>query len=130
MKDIDWNLIKVLVVDDDEILLKTIDKYIKTIGCTGAYAKNGEEAVEFASRYNFDLCFMDLLMPKMGGVAATQILREKINATFPIIALTSSTMKADKEKCRDIGMQDYINKPVSLKLVKDIISTYGIKNEI
>ncbi len=129
MESIDWRLIKVLVVDDDRMIQKMLAKFFEKIGCVGAYASNGVDAIKFVKRYSFDVCFMDLFMPKMGGVEATQIIHEKVDSKLPIIALTASCMHADKEKCKDIGMQDYIQKPVSLDVIKGAIEQYGVKSE-
>ncbi|VAX37346.1 hypothetical protein MNBD_UNCLBAC01-883 [hydrothermal vent metagenome] len=127
--DINWELIKVLVVDDDKTTRKTLEKFFQKIGCIGAYVNNGKEAIEIIKKYNFDLCFMDLFMPEMGGVEATQIIRDEVDAVLPIVALTSSSMKADKDKCVDIGMQDYMNKPVSMAQIKEIVATYGVRQK-
>lgn len=126
MKDIDWSLIKILVVDDDATTRKMLEKFVKTIGCTVACAENGLEALEFAKKYRFDMCIMDLMMPQMGGIEAALIINEEIDSVLPIIALTSSSLKSDKEKCEDIGMKDFINKPVSIKEVKGIIAEYAV----
>lgn len=130
MEPIDWKLVKVLVVDDDALIRKTMVKFFDIIGCVGAYAENGLEAIKLLKRYNFDMCFMDLFMPEMGGVEATQIIHESIAPKLPIIALTSSSIQADKDKCADIGMQDFIQKPVNVEMIKDVIRQYGVKNEI
>ncbi len=127
MNDIDWRLIKVLVVDDDDSLRRTLAKFFDKIGCVGAYAANGIEALNLTRTYNFDVCLMDLFMPQMGGVEAAQIIHDEINPQLPIIALTSSSMAADQEKCEDVGMQDYLIKPVSLDVLKDVLRKYGTK---
>ena len=129
METIDWKLIKVLVVDDDILVHKTMAKFFDIIGCVGAYAENGLGAIKLLKRYNFDICFMDLFMPEMGGVEATQIIHEGIASKLPIIALTSSNIQADKNKCEDIGMQDFIQKPINIEMIKDIIRQYGVKRE-
>lgn len=128
MKDIDWSLIKILIVDDDTTTRKMLEKFMQTIGCSVACAKNGLEALEFARKYRFDMCIMDLMMPQMGGIEAALIIHEEIDSALPIVALTSSSLKADKEKCEDIGMKDFINKPVSIKEVKGIITEYAVKS--
>jgi len=129
MESIDWRLIKVLVVDDDDTVRRTLAKFFEKIGCVGAYASNGADAIKLVKKYNFDLCFMDLFMPEMGGVEATQMIHDTADPKIPIIALTSSSMDVDKEKCSEIGMQDYVQKPVDLDLIKDIIERYGVKRE-
>jgi CheY-like chemotaxis protein len=126
MKKIDWKLIKVLVVDDDPTVLKLLKKYIDKIGCAGAYAENGKQAIAMIKQYNFDICFMDLIMPEMGGIEATFLIREEYDQKIPIIALTALSLKANKEKCLEIGMNDFINKPVSLEMIKDVIQRFAL----
>jgi CheY-like chemotaxis protein len=127
MDNADWGLIKVLVVDDEKTTLKLMEKFIEKIGCVGVYVENGKQAVDMIKNYNFDLCFMDLFMPEMGGIEATTIIREDLNEKLPIIAITSSTMESDKEKCLDIGMNDYIQKPLKPDIIKEHVSKYGVK---
>ncbi len=110
-------------------VLKTMKRFIKKLGCAGAYAGNGLEAIEMIRRYNFDLCFMDLLMPEMGGVDAAYLLRTKYRKRLPIIAVTSQTMTADQQRCHDVGMNDFVPKPIDFQTIKEKIQQYGI-NEI
>jgi len=127
MTKIDWNLIKVLVVEDDATTREMLSLFLKKIGCMYAVACNGLEAIDLTKTYNFDVCFMDLFMPKMGGVEATLIIREEIDQRLPIIALTSADMSANKKKCLDVGMNDYIQKPIGIKKLREFVKCYGVK---
>lgn len=128
MSEIYWGLIKVLVVDDDQTSLRIMEAMIKKIGCVGAYAQNGNQAIELVKNYRFDLCFMDVMMPEMGGVEATSVIKENYDAKLPIIAITSSNMKATKEICTEVGMDDFITKPVTFDIIKDMIAKYAVKS--
>ena len=128
MQDIQWNLIKVLVVDDDKTSRMIMEGFMKSIGCIGAYVEDGEKAVEILKVHNFDICFMDIMMPVMGGIEATQIIRETIDKDLPIIAITGSTMQSDKQLCEDVGMNGYIQKPLQIEFIRDKIIEFGIKN--
>ena len=118
-------LIKVLFVEDEETMYKLLEKFAAKIGCPAAFARNGEEAVELAKQYRFDVCFMDLFMPKMNGVTATMVIHEEIDHTLPVVALTSSSIDADEEKCKDSGMVGFLTKPVTQKSLKEAIVQYG-----
>jgi len=79
---------------------------------------NGKEAVEAASDRRFDVILMDIHMPEMDGIRATRNIREcerSTGAHIPIIAMTASAMKQDREACLAAGMDDYVSKPISLE---------------
>ncbi|MBF0330964.1 MAG: response regulator [Candidatus Omnitrophica bacterium] len=122
MKDV-----RVLIVDDDPTALKLMANFIGRIGCQADFAKNGREAVEKVRATGFDICFMDILMPEMNGVEATQIIREELSRQMPIIAITSSMMKTTRETCFDVGMNDFVVKPVSLETISAMVNQYVLK---
>ena len=127
MNDINWSSIRVLVADDDDSALRLMEGLISKLGCQGTYVKNGMEAVDQCRGSLFDICFMDIMMPRMGGVEATQIIRDEGSKDMPVIAITSSNMQATRDKCTDVGMQDFIVKPVSLEIIKGAIEQYALK---
>ena len=129
MDDIDYRLIKILVVDDDKTTLQIMEKIIDSLGCVGKYVENGKQAVELVKSYDFDLCFMDLFMPEMGGIEATSIIRDELDERLPIIAITSDKMESTKDSCEEIGMNDFIQKPVDLEIIKEYILKYGVKKK-
>lgn len=118
--------IKVLVVEDiplNQLLMKTLlDEF--EFECD--IASNGKIAIEKLEASVYDLILMDLQMPVMNGFEATEFIRKKMNSKIPIIALTADVTTVDLEKCKAVGMNDYISKPVDerilyakiLKLVK------------
>jgi len=83
-------------------------------------ARNGVEAIEKSAAENFDLIFMDIKMPIMDGFAATRALRESGLRT-PIIALTANATADEQEKCLREGMDDYLSKPIELRLLRNAI---------
>jgi signal transduction histidine kinase len=105
----------ILLADDNEPNLNTLSSYLTARGYEIRIAKNGQEAVEKARSEKPDLILMDIQMPIMDGLEATQKIRQYPDlASTPIIALTALAMKGDKEKCLAAGANDYITKPVRL----------------
>jgi PAS domain S-box-containing protein len=74
-------------------------------------AIHGKEAIDFVKAQSFDLILMDIQMPEMNGWEATHYLRNELNIQTPIIALTANAIKGEKEKCLNLGMNDYLSKP-------------------
>jgi CheY-like chemotaxis protein len=118
---------RVLVVDDDPVFLRLMEGILDKLGCVYHAAHDGKEAVAVLKGYSFDICFMDIMMPRMNGIEAAQIIRDEITKVLPIIAITASQMKATHEKCLDVGMNDFVVKPVSMEIVQDKIQTYALK---
>jgi CheY-like chemotaxis protein len=88
---------------------------------------NGREALEALKRASFDLVFMDVQMPKMGGVEATAAIRQQEQGTghhLPIVALTANAMKGDHEKYLASGMDGYLAKPIRLAELDQILEEY------
>ena len=68
-------------------------------------------AVEKVKNNQYDIVLMDMQMPEMGGIEATQIIRNELHNNVPIIALTANAIKGDADKCKQAGMNDYVSKP-------------------
>ncbi len=116
---------RILVVDDNEMNMMLMVDYLGSLGYECIEAKNGLEALQIALKENPDLILMDIQMPVMNGLEATKKIREipQFNRT-PIIAVTSFAMADDYERCIQAGANDYLSKPVPLKLLKQTISKY------
>ena len=104
---------RILIVDDEEKLRKAIVKYAKFQGYEAVEAADGEEAVELCRRQSFDLILLDVMMPKMDGIAACRQIR-KICDT-PIIMLTAKGEEYDRIIGFESGADDYVLKPFSPK---------------
>jgi len=109
--------IKVLVVEDialNQLLMKTL---LDDFGFERDIAENGKIAIEKLQKKSYDIILMDLQMPEMNGFEATDYIRNKMNSKIPIIALTADVTTVDLAKCKAVGMNDYIAKPVDEKLL-------------
>lgn len=120
--------INVLVVDDNQINRLLVNKVLKKWGATADFAENGREAVEkIEANLNYDAVLMDIHMPEMGGLEATQIIRSKSESYFqqlPIIALTASMLNTEINQITHAGMNDYLLKPFDPKTLYTKLSRY------
>ena len=113
---------KILIVEDTDSIIMLLSEYLRYKGYQIIVARNGMEGVELASKEKPDLILMDVMMPVMNGVEATEKIRaEKDLRDIPIIALTALAMAGDKERCLKAGMNDYLSKPVQMKELEDLI---------
>lgn len=118
----------ILLVDDNEPNRDTVSSYLIAKGYEIRVAQNGQEAIEKARSDTPDLILMDIQMPIMDGLEATQKIRQYPHlASIPIIALTALAMKEDRERCLAAGANDYLSKPVKLKqlaaTIQQLLST-------
>ena len=107
---------KILVVDDERVLVKGIKFNLENEGYEVATGSDGEEAVELARSGNFDLIILDLMMPKIDGLQACMRIREFSNV--PIIMLTARSEDADKIIGFECGADDYVTKPFNILELK------------
>ena len=111
----DLSGVRILLVEDDVVNQMVARGMLKPTGALLSIANNGIEALDMARPGRFDLILMDMQMPLMGGIEATQKLRaDPALAGLPIIAMTASAMAGDRERMLEAGMNDYIAKPVSV----------------
>ena len=132
LKRIDFELIdltgvKVLLVEDNKINRLIAGKALEMLGTTYVEAINGIEAIEILKNEFFDLILMDIQMPEMDGVEATKWIRNQMNISTPIVALTANVFRQDIDSYLEIGMNDYIIKPFDeedfLKKISENVKT-------
>ncbi len=104
-------IVKVLLVEDHEVNQFMAISFLEEWGFEVSVANNGKEAVNQLKEHEFDVILMDIQMPVMGGMEATEIIRNELRITTPIIALTANALKGDSEKYMNAGMNDYLSKP-------------------
>ncbi|MGR3319182.1 MAG: ATP-binding protein [Candidatus Anammoxibacter sp.] len=119
----------ILIADDNDNNLNVFSSYLQSKGFSIIIARNGKEACEIADKENPDIIIMDINMPVMDGIEASQRIRSNHDTeNIPIIAVTAAIATSDKnpvgrKACMDAGMDAYMTKPVSLKELFD-----GIKS--
>jgi len=108
----------ILIVEDEPRNLTLLRDLLQVSGYKTIEATDGEQGVELAKSNKPDLILMDVQMPKMDGLEATRILKADANTkNIPIICITSSAMKGDREKIIQAGCDDYMSKPVDINEV-------------
>ena len=121
--------IRILLVEDNHINIMIAKDMLETLGCTVDTAENGRDAITMLSGdHNYDLVFMDCLMPIMDGYEATRIIRlyEEENSLprLPVLAMTANAMQGDAEKSLAAGMDGHLTKPVSLDSLRTALLKY------
>jgi two-component system sensor histidine kinase/response regulator len=116
--------LRILLAEDNVVNQRVAMTMLAKMGHGITLATNGLEALEQWRRSDFDLILMDVQMPEMTGLEATRQIRreEPIGTHVPIIAMTASAMSEDRDHCLAAGMDDFISKPVSSKVIEEIIT--------
>lgn len=113
----------VLVAEDNPMNLKVAIKLVEHLGYGVNGADNGREALNLLQTYpnRFGLVLMDIQMPLLNGYDATIAIRNlpSLVSRIPIIAMTATVLSDERQRCLDVGMDDYISKPVSIHVLKD-----------
>lgn len=122
---------KALVVDDNDINLEIAKAMLEAEGLTVDVAINGLEALEKLTMMTFDIVFMDMQMPVMGGVEATRKIRALALETgaealrnLPVIAMTANAMLDDKKLCFEAGMNDHLSKPIEPERLRALLEQW------
>ncbi|MBU2510926.1 response regulator [bacterium] len=122
---------KLLVVEDDKVNQAIMTGMLEKLGYDVDITSNGIEALNNLKKNKYDLIFMDCLMPQMDGFETTTIIRklEKKQhslSTIPIVAITAKAMKDDRQKCLEIGMDEFITKPILMKDLKNALVKFNL----
>lgn len=124
--------VKILLAEDNKINQMIANKILTELGAIVSVVENGEEAIENASNYHFDVILMDIQMPKVDGIKATQQIRQHANGrSIPIIAMTANVLQSDVDFYRQSGLDDHISKPFETKdLIAKISKQLAIAREL
>ncbi|MDX2217184.1 MAG: response regulator, partial [Oculatellaceae cyanobacterium bins.114] len=110
--------LKILLAEDSLVNQKVALNQLKQLGCTADVAANGQEVLDLLTKIRYDIVLMDCQMPILDGYGTTQEIRRlERNGLHPpiIIAMTANAMKDDRDRCMNVGMDDYLSKPVRQK---------------
>jgi CheY-like chemotaxis protein len=112
---------KVLLVEDHELNRQLAFKLISDFGFEVQLSHNGKDAIERVKSNRYDIILMDLQMPEVDGYAATKYMRDRLRISTPIVAVTAHSAKGEREKCIDLGMNDYLTKPYRAQELYNVI---------
>jgi CheY-like chemotaxis protein len=116
---------RVLVAEDNPINALIIEQQLKQLGAVPTLVDSGTDAVRLRREQHFDLAFMDMHMPEMGGVEATQQIRSWESTAerqaLPIYALTANILPEDRDRCLAAGMNGFMTKPVQLEELRAVL---------
>ncbi|OUS32388.1 hypothetical protein A9Q99_00950 [Gammaproteobacteria bacterium 45_16_T64] len=116
----------ILVVEDNLVNQKVIVKMLEKLGFSTLVANHGEEAISILEENVPSLILMDLQMPIMDGFSCTSVIRQSTGGykDIPIVAVTANVMDVDRARCSDIKMNDFLEKPVKLNVLRECLSKY------
>ena len=117
--------LRILLAEDSVFNQKLAIALLDKMGHDVSVANSGREAVELTDQNNFDLVLMDVQMPDMDGIEATQVIRQREEdrngERIPIIAMTAHALKGDREGCLEAGMDRYLSKPIDPERLHELI---------
>ena len=118
--------VKVMVVDDNKVNRMIVSRMLDIIGVTRYAANSGREAIQVLldKGWNIDMVFMDLDMPDIDGYEATEQIRNVWKSDITIVALTANSTNQAKQRCKDIGMQDFFTKPITIQTLREMIAKW------
>ncbi len=121
--------LKILIVEDNVVNQKVALRYLKNFGYIADIANNGAEALHMVSSQTYDLLFMDMQMSVMDGITATRAIRQNamLQPQPKIVAMTANVMPEDVQSCFDVGMNDYISKPIRTDELVRILTLFQNK---
>ncbi|MFH1075920.1 MAG: response regulator [Pseudomonadota bacterium] len=124
--------LRALVAEDNPTNQAIIEKLLAKMGLQAEIVGTGAEAIAALELRQYDLVLMDVQMPVMDGISATERIRDPnscvLDHEIPVIAMTAHAMKGDKEKCLHAGMNDYVSKPIDPVMLNRVISRWTAAN--
>ena len=115
----------ILIAEDEPRNMKLIRDLLQFYGYATIEAVNGSQAIEFAKLQKPQLILMDIQMPVLNGIEATQLLKQDEQLkNIPVVALTAFAMKGDREKIIAAGADEYLSKPIDLQKLVQIVARY------
>ena len=121
--------ISILLVEDNYLNRMIAQNTLQYYNCKVTEAENGKEALEILKNEKFDIILMDVQMPQMGGIEATEIIRKELQLSTPIIAFTANAFKTEMDKCKKAGMNDYVTKPFDEDVFIETIAKHTLNKK-
>ncbi len=121
--------LRILVAEDSAVNSKMMEAILRIEGHLVMFAENGKVAIETWKNNNFDLILMDIQMPEMDGMQATEVIRSierERGGHIPVIALTAYALTGDRERFIEAGMDDYLAKPITTEQLRNLLWEYSM----
>lgn len=122
--------LRVLAVEDNELNRMVLQVILKKCEVIVSIAHNGQEAIDLLRDGVFDIVLMDVQMPILDGLEATNFIREELKLSTPIIGLSANAMREEVEVCKQAGMNDYLVKPYSERALVEVMRKWGTPDAI
>ncbi|MEC5144609.1 ATP-binding protein [Chitinophaga sp. 212800010-3] len=116
--------VRLLVAEDNRMNQNLLRHLLGTWQLQYKIVTNGREVLQALEKQHFDLVLMDIQMPEMDGYMAVQGIRNELHSTIPVIAMTAHAMTGEREKCLQMGMNEYISKPINEDELYRLIQLY------
>lgn len=119
---------RVLLVEDNSVNQLIAGRLLKNLNVDYDQVVNGQDALQAINKNRYDIVFMDCQMPVMDGYETAQAIRNLTDPdrkSLPIIAMTASAIKGDRERCFEAGMDGYLTKPIHLEQLKGMVEKYS-----
>ena len=117
--------LRILAVEDNELNRMVLQVILKKCEVVLTIAHNGQEAIDLIQQQEFDLVLMDVQMPVVDGLEATKYIRNELKMIIPIIGLSANAMREEVEICKQAGMNDYLVKPYSERVLVEIMKKWS-----
>lgn len=117
--------LRILAVEDNELNRMVLQVILKKCEVVVTIAHNGQEAIKLIQEQEFDLVLMDVQMPIVDGLEATKYIREELKLSTPIIGLSANAMREEVEICKQAGMNDYLVKPYSERVLVEVMKKWS-----
>ena len=119
--------LSILLAEDNLVNQMVTQKMLNKLGYRADVAANGIEVLQALERRHYDVVLMDVQMPEMDGLEATQAIRQRWPAGErpSIIAMTAAALKGDRDMCLAAGMDDYVSKPVKIEMLRAALLAWG-----
>jgi PAS domain S-box-containing protein len=117
--------LRILAVEDNELNRMVLQVILKKCEVVLTIAHNGQEAIKLIQEQEFDLVLMDVQMPIVDGLEATKYIRNELKMIIPIIGLSANAMREEVEICKQAGMNDYLVKPYSERVLVEIMKKWS-----
>jgi CheY-like chemotaxis protein len=115
----------ILVAEDNDVNAMMILRMLSNLGYQAKLAKNGKEALSAAITGGYNIILMDIQMPEMDGLEATQEIRKIASPQPKIIAVTANALASDQEDCMNAGMNDFMTKPISMNRLQEVLQRWA-----